>query len=141
MVWHIIKSLVKWPLVVGPLVCGMYAYHSNIEKFVNGFKYSNYKSELGFVEKDMAMNLEIGYQINKKGYIETYLKVHNDKIPLYMRDNGIMVGDSEYCFGNINSKERKILCSGIIPEDIYKKLKSEKPRTKEAFRSLQDLLE
>ena len=126
MVLKFVRSLLKWPLITLGIVYMTYTSHEGLERFVNGVKYYHADAEEGFVDKETAFRLDLEYNRNRRGNLETYVRVYGETLPIYMRRNGILVGDAKYTFGSFNSKERAVLCSGIVAEKVYKKLDEER---------------
>lgn len=126
MVLKLLRYCLKWPLITLGVAYATYSSHDNIALFVNSIKFYSADTEDGFIEKEHAFRLRFSFERNGRGNLESYLVSYSSRLPLYARRNGVMVGDAQYNFSNFISKERAVLCSGIIPERVYEKLQSER---------------
>ncbi|HIH26364.1 hypothetical protein J4476_00405 [Candidatus Woesearchaeota archaeon] len=99
----------KWTAKALLIAYATYACHHEIEKAVNTVEFYFSKSEPGYVRKEQALNLEIVHELNGKGNLETYVKNYSQRLPVYIRENGIIVGDSDYNISNLTEKERSLL--------------------------------
>lgn len=113
MITIILKRTIKWS-VTG--LFGAYLAYTNADKIssiLNETKYSLTESEPGFVKKEQALGIKIVYERNSKGNLETYLKTYDEKLPIYQRQEGILVGNNEYLFKNFSDKEKAAICSRV----------------------------
>jgi len=90
---------------------GMYNVYSDIERFLNETLFYFTETEDGFVKKKNAFNLSFIYEKNNKGNLETYLRDYTNRIPVFERENGLMVGTAKYNYSNFTKEERKLVCS------------------------------
>ena len=141
MVFKLLKYWLKWPLITLAVACATYFEHESIERIVNGVKFYTADTEEEFVDKEHAFRLRFNFERNGRGDLETYLTSYGDRLPVYDRRNGIMVGDAQYNFSNFVAKERAVLCSGIVPERVYEKVQRERrSRPREFFHGIYSLL-
>ena len=99
----------KWTSKALLIAYATYVCHHEIEMAVNRIKYYYHKPEGEYVGKEQAYNLEIYYEINGKGNLETYVKNYSERLPVLIRENGIMVGTPEYVLSNLEDKEADML--------------------------------
>src|SRR3989344_9472958 len=115
---NLIKYVAKWTItsiIVGWIT---YANHDSISRTVNNARYYFSDNEEGFVDKNHAFDLRFSYERNGKGNLETYIQNYTSKLPVYMRENGILVGSAEYNFSNFIGDERKKVCSLDLEDKI-----------------------
>lgn len=124
MIIGILRRNVKWCLTT---ICAAYLgylYSGTIDNVKNSVKYSFNDAKSGFIAKEQALDLKIIYERNSAKNLETYLKVYNEKLAVYQRENGIIVGEPEYVFKNFTIQERTNLCSFAFSEDKPEKNKN-----------------
>lgn len=114
--YNFLKSLVKWPLVVGLSAYIGYKSHNSLEKITEKMHYSGVKAEKGFVGKRSSLKSRVCREKNERGNLETYLCVNGNRIPVLQRENGLMCGDADYNFRNFTQQEIDRLC----PKNTYK---------------------
>jgi len=110
----ILKALIKWPLITLTIGALVYSNHRRIEYTVNRVWFALNRAEDGYIEKNRALRLRIHYEINENGGLETYLVSRFEPLPIYKRENGIMVGTPEYNFNNFTDREKAYLCHGTV---------------------------
>ena len=114
----IVKYAVKWSATT-LIVCWLtYSNYSSISRAINNSKFYFSESESGFVPKDHAFDLRFNHERNGKGNLETYLGSYNSRLPIYMRSEGIMIGNADYNFSNFTVEEKSRLCSYKKAEDL-----------------------
>jgi hypothetical protein len=112
MISKVLRETIKFGLTglfIGTLV---YTHSDRINNLLNTVRYSFIESEQGYVKKEQALDLKIKYERNGKNNLETYIKTYNQKIPVYERPNGIMIGEPLDLFSNFTEEERADACSG-----------------------------
>lgn len=112
MISRILKETIKLGLTGLFIATLTYTHSDKINNLVNTVKYSFIESETGYVKKEQALDLKIKYERNGRNNLETYIKTYNQKLPVYERQNGIMIGDALYLFSNFTEEERRDSCSG-----------------------------
>jgi len=108
--YNFLKSLVKWPLVVGLASYGGYKSHNRIEKIADKIHYSGLNAEKGYASKKTSLKLTICRDKNEEGNLETYLCGNGTKIPILKRNLGLICGDADYNFKNFKPEEVEKLC-------------------------------
>lgn len=113
MISKILKETIKIGITGIFIAYLTYAHADRIESAVNTIKYTFIESETAFVKKEQALDLKIKYERNGRNNLETYLKTYNQKLPVYERQNGLMIGEPSYLFSNLIDEERNDLCFNI----------------------------
>lgn len=91
-----------------------YTYYDPVNRFVNKVRYIGVKTETGFVEKDHAFNLRLRLEKNRKGNLETYLLNFSEAMPVYSRNNNLLIGTSQQVFDGLTQQEKRTLCSRML---------------------------
>lgn len=112
MISRILRETIKFGLTGLFIATLTYTHSDKINNLLNTVRYSFIESEQGYVKKEQALDLKIKYERNGKNNLETYTKTYNQKLPIYERQNGIMIGDSFYLFSNFTEEEKSDVCSG-----------------------------
>ena len=120
MIFRIIKTAVKWPLIFFIVGSISYSCHDKIERIGRGVKMYGVKAEDGFIEKRKALKLKIRYEINDQGNLETYLVSKDSGHPVYARKNGLMLNTPAYNFSNFSELEKISLCQDVIKAKNFK---------------------
>jgi len=105
-----------------------YYYHHDIDKVVNDIKFYLNNSEHGFVPREQSFDLKISRELNGKANLETYVENYSQKLPVLIRQQGIMLGTPEYNYSNFTEAERDLLCKSYPKSQ---KTKIEFPKKKE----------
>ena len=92
----------KWTSKALLIAIATYTCHSEIERFVKTIEFYSHKSEIGYVRKDQALDLEIVHELNGKGNLETYVKNYSQMLPVFIGESGIVVGTKEYNMSNLD---------------------------------------
>ncbi|MBS3167797.1 hypothetical protein J4216_01595 [Candidatus Woesearchaeota archaeon] len=86
-----------------------YSYHENIESIINRVKSIPYEAEPGFPTKEQGRNIGVLGVINFNSRYELYLNFYQRRIPIYLREDGLMVGDPDYTFEKFTEEEKRRL--------------------------------
>lgn len=111
MISNIFKGTIKFTVTSLCVACMTYAHADKITTTLNTIKYTFTEPETDFVKKEQALDLKIIYERNGKGNLETFLRTYNQKLPVYQRQEGLMIGTSEYLAKNFSKEEKGILCA------------------------------
>ena len=141
MLLKLLRSTIRWSATTIAISSLTYALHDKIERFIHDIRFYTAKEELGFVPKEQAFDLKFTYERNGKGSLETHVKNYTQNLPVYSRENGIMVGTPNYNFSNFTYEEKKKACSEKIIETKKPKEKPAKEnKVKKPLKVLDDLL-
>lgn len=119
----------KWSLATACAAYLGYANAKKIDQVVLEVKYATVEAEKAFVAKDQALDLRLSYQRNSAGNLETYLVSFNQKLPIYLREQGLVLGDSAYLLENLTKHEQARLCKGKDREEESKEMSTKVPGT------------
>ena len=106
----VLKSIMKWSSATVVAAYMGYANAPRINNMVREAKYASADAEQGFVPKDQAFGLHVAYQRNGKGNLETYLVSFNQRLPIQVRDAGVVVGDGPYLWKSLTKDEKEYGC-------------------------------
>jgi hypothetical protein len=112
MLTKLIKPMAKWGVTSIFIAYATYVCADKIDNTMNTVKYAFVETEPGFVKKEQALDMKVKYERNGKNNLETYIKTYNQKVPVYIRENGVMIGDADYLFSNFSDMEKERVCSG-----------------------------
>ena len=96
-------------LVLSTAYC-TYIKHEDIQETIDHARFYYAETAEGFPPVYISTKLHITRTLNKQGQLETYLQVHDEKLPIFERIEGPMLGSPEYNYQNFTAKERKELC-------------------------------
>lgn len=141
MLLKLLRYTIRWTAATIAIGSLTYALHDKIERFIHDIRFYTAKEELGFIQKDQAFDLKFVYERNGKGNLETKVKNYAQILPVYSRENGIMIGASSYNFSNFTYEEKKKACSEKITETKKPKEKQAKEnKVKKPLKVLDNLL-
>ncbi len=120
MIRGLLRETIKFGLTGMFIASLTYAHSDKLNNLINTVRYSFIESEQNYVKKEQALDLKIKYERNGKNNLETYIKTYNQKLPVYERQNGLLIGEPLYLFSNFTGEERKDVCAGN-PEKSKKK--------------------
>ncbi len=103
---NFISSFIKFSLFTLLITTLTYINYGKIKNVITRYRYSNVKSEFGYVSKDTALDLRIIHEKNSNGNLETYLLTEEDKLPILSKENGLIVGSVDYNWNNFTNQER-----------------------------------
>ena len=113
MVFRLIRYALKATasaVVFGALT---YIYHEPIDRFVNDIIFYTNEAEEEFVDREHSFHLRIERMVNGRGNLETYVESYSQKLPVFMREDGIMLGTARYNYKNFTVEERVELCESV----------------------------
>lgn len=122
MISRLLKETIKFGLTGAFIASLTYTHSDKINNLVNTVRYSFIESEQSYVKKEQALDLKIKYQRNGKNNLETYIKTYNQKLPVYERQNGLLIGEPLYLFSNFTEEERKEVCAGNYEKSKKKQI-------------------
>jgi len=116
MIGKLIRYAFKYTILTLGISYLTYNSHDKINHFINNVKFYTHFTEEGFVKKDHGFDLRLVYELNGKGNLETYVKSYSSNLPVFQRNNGIMIGSPEYNFSNFTYDEASELCKSKLKE-------------------------
>lgn len=111
MISNILKGTIKFTVTSLCVAVMTYTHADKITNTLNTVKYTFTEPELGYAKKEQALDLKIIYERNGKGNLETYLRTYNQKLPVFQRQEGLIIGNPKYLAKNFAPEELTELCS------------------------------